>query len=36
MVMKMAEAVVIKTVPCALINAGGGYIYITKRVDRKK
>ena len=36
MVMKMAEAVGIKTVQCALINSGKSYSYITKRVDREK
>ncbi len=36
MVMKMAEALGIKTVPCALIKTGGGYTYITRRIDRNK
>ncbi|WP_026509880.1 HipA domain-containing protein [Butyrivibrio sp. LC3010] len=36
MVMKMAEAIGIKTVPCALIKTDGSYTYITKRVDRNK
>jgi serine/threonine-protein kinase HipA len=36
LVMKMAEASKIKTVPNALIKVDGGFSYITKRVDRIK
>ncbi|WP_022761031.1 HipA domain-containing protein [Butyrivibrio sp. AD3002] len=34
LVMKMAEKVGIKTVPCALMQLGDNYAYITKRADR--
>ncbi len=34
LVMKMAEASKIKTVPCALIKSGKRYSYITRRIDR--
>lgn len=34
MSMKMAEAAKIKTVPNALVMAGGKYAYITRRIDR--
>ncbi len=36
LVMKMAEASKIKTVPNALVKVDGGFSYITKRVDRIK
>ncbi|MBQ6487772.1 MAG: HipA domain-containing protein [Solobacterium sp.] len=36
LVMKMAEAAGIKTVPNALIRLNGTYAYITKRIDRRK
>ncbi len=34
LVMKMAEASKIKTVPCTLIKSGKRYSYITRRIDR--
>ena len=34
LVMKMAEEVGIKVVPCALVRMDGSYAYITKRIDR--
>ncbi|MCR5230785.1 MAG: HipA domain-containing protein [Solobacterium sp.] len=36
LVMKMAEAAGIKTVPNALMRIGGTYAYITRRIDRRK
>ncbi len=36
LVMEIAKNTGIKTVPFALLNSAGQYVYITKRIDRKK